>query len=63
MSVVGCLIVDAGVQALVIVVVKIVGHTALRVRQISKNEPLADFDYCSLEARPEASKTLSRISA
>ena len=63
MSVIGGLIVDAGVQALVIVVVKIVGHAALRVSQISKNGPLADFEDLRFEARPEAFKTLSRFSA
>ena len=54
MSVIGCLVVDAGVQALVIIVVKIVGHAALRVSQISKNGPLADFEHFGFEARPEA---------
>ena len=54
MSVIGCLVVDAGMQALVIVVVKIVGHAALRVGQISKNGPLADFEDLRFEARPEA---------
>ena len=43
MSVIGGLIVDTGVQALVIVVFKILGHSTLRVRQIRKNGPLADF--------------------
>ena len=54
MSVIGCLIVDAGVQALVIVIVKIISDAALRVSQISKNGPLADFKDLRFEARPEA---------
>ena len=37
------LVADAGVQALVIVVVKILSYAALRVRQIRKNGSLADF--------------------
>jgi hypothetical protein len=53
-SVIGCLIVDARVQALVIVVIKIVGHAGLRVGQVGKNGPLANFEYFGLEARPEA---------
>ena len=40
-SVIGRLIVDAGVQALVVVVVKIVGDAGLRVGQGGKNGPLA----------------------
>ena len=44
------MIVDAGVQVLVIVVVKILGHATLRVRQIRKNGPLADFAHFGLEA-------------
>ena len=63
MSVIECLIVDAGVQTLVIVVVKIVGGAGLRVGQVRKNGPLADFEDLRFEARPEASKTLSRFSA
>ena len=54
MSVIGCLIVDAGMQALVVVVVKIVGHAALRVSQIRKNGPLADLEHFGFEAGPEA---------
>ena len=54
MSVIRRLIVDTRVQALVIVVVKIIGDAALRVRQIRKNGPLADFEHFGFEARPEA---------
>ena len=50
MSVIGCLIVDAGVQALVIVVVKIIGDAALRSGQVGKNGPLADFQDLRFEA-------------
>jgi hypothetical protein len=48
------LIADAGVQALVIVVIKIVGHGGLRVSQVGKNRPLAQFEDLRLEACPEA---------
>ena len=50
MSVIGCLVVDAGMQALVIVVVKMVGDAALRVSQISKNGPLVDFEHFGFKA-------------
>ena len=40
MSVVWHLIANAGVQALVIVVVKILGDAGLRVGQVSENSPL-----------------------
>ena len=52
MSVIGCLVVDAGMQALVIVVVKIVGHAALCVGQVGKKGPLADFEDLRFEAGP-----------
>ena len=54
MRMVGGLIADAGVQAPVMGVVRMVGHAALRVSQISKNGPLADFEDLRWEARPEA---------
>ena len=50
----GGLIVDAGVQALVVVVVKIVGDASLRVDQVGKNGPLADFEHLGFEPGPEA---------
>jgi hypothetical protein len=53
MSMIGCLIINTGVQALVIVVVKIVGDARLRIGQVGKNGPLADFEYFGFEARPE----------
>ena len=53
-SVIGGLVVDTGVQPLVIVVVKIVGDTGLRVGQARKNGPLADFEHLRFEARPQA---------
>ena len=37
----GALIIDAGGQALVMVVVKIIGYGGLRVREVGKNGPLA----------------------
>ena len=54
MSVIGSLVVDTGMQPLVIVIVKIVGHAALRIRQIGKKGPLADFKDLRFEARPQA---------
>ena len=53
MSVRWGLVVDAGVQALVIVVGKLVGHAALGVSSVRKNGPLAAFEYLRFEARPE----------
>ena len=50
MSVIGCLIVNARVQPLVIIVVKIIGYATLRVSQIRKNGPLADFEHFGFEA-------------
>lgn len=41
MSVVGHLIANAGVQSLVVVVVKILGDAGLRVGQVGENGPLA----------------------
>ena len=41
MSVIGRLIVDTGVQPVVVVVVKIVGDTRLGIGQVGKNGPLA----------------------
>jgi len=54
MSMIGRLIVDARVQPLVIVVVKIVGHAGLSIGQVSKNGPLAAFQDLRFEARPQA---------
>ena len=51
---IACLVVDAKVPPLVIVVVKIVRHAGLRVGQVGKNEPLAAFEYFGLEARLQA---------
>jgi hypothetical protein len=39
------LVVDAGVQALVIIIIKIVGDAGLGVGQVGKNGPLAQFEY------------------
>jgi len=44
------LIVSTGVQALVIVIVKIVCDAGLRVREVSKNGALAQFEHLRLEA-------------
>ena len=54
MSVIGCLIVNARVQPLVIIVIKIVGDAGLGVGQVGKNGPLADFEHFGFEAGPEA---------
>ena len=63
MSVIRRLVANAGVQAVVITVVKIVGDAGLRVGQVGKNGPLAQFEHLGFEPGPEASKTLSRFSA
>ena len=54
MSVIGSLVVDTGMQPLVIVIVKIIGDAALRIRQVGKKGPLADFKDLRFEARPQA---------
>ena len=54
MSVIGSLIVDTGMQPLVIVIVKIIGDAALLIRQVGKKGPLADFKDLRFEAGPEA---------
>ena len=63
MSVMRCLVVNTGVQALVVIVIKIIGDAGLGVGQVGENGPLADFEYFGFEAGPEASKILSRFSA
>ena len=54
MSVIGCLIVNARVQPLVIIVIKIVYDAGLGVGQVGKNGSLADFKHFGFEAGPEA---------
>jgi hypothetical protein len=44
MSVIRCLVVDAGVQPFVVIVIKIVGDAELGVGQVGKNGPLAQFE-------------------
>ena len=51
---IGYLIADARVQALVIVTVKIVGDAGLRVSWVGKNGPFAQFEDLRFEAWPEA---------
>ena len=41
-------------QAVVIIVVKIVGDAGLRVGQVGKHRPLAEFKHLRFEAGPEA---------
>ena len=54
MSVIGGLVIDAEVQALVIAVVKIVGDAALRIHQVGKKGSLVDFKDLRFEGRPQA---------
>ena len=54
MSAIRRLVANAGVQAVVIVVVKIVGDAGLRVGQVGKHGPLAEFEHLRSEAGPEA---------
>ena len=54
MSAIRRLVANAGVQAVVIVVVKIVGDAGLRVGQVGKHRPLAEFEHLRFEAGPEA---------
>ena len=63
MSAIRCLVANAGVQAVVVIVVKIVGDAGLRIGQVGKNGPLAQFEHLGFEPGPAASKTLSRFSA
>ena len=53
-SVIGRLVANTGVQAFVIVVVKIIGDAGLRVGQVGKNGPLAPFEHLRFEPGPEA---------
>ena len=54
MSMIGCLVVDAGVQALVVVIVKIVGDAGPGVGQVGENGPLAEFEHLRFESGPQA---------
>ena len=54
MSVIRGLVINTGVQALVIIVIKIVGDAGLRVGQVGKNESLAAFEHLRFETRPQA---------
>ncbi len=44
------MIADAGVQTVVIIVVKIVGYAGLRVGQVGKNRPFPAFELFGFEA-------------
>ena len=46
----GGVVVDAGMQPLVVVVVKIIGDAALRIGQVGKDGPLAAFEDIRFEA-------------
>ena len=48
------LIADTGMPPLVIVIVKSVRDAGLRVDQVSKNGPLAQFEHLGFEAGPAA---------
>ena len=54
MSAIRRLVADAGVRPVVIVVVKIVGDADLRVGQVGKHRPFAEFEHLRFEAGPEA---------
>ena len=47
------LVANAGVQTVVIVVVKIVGEAGLRVGQVGKHGPLAEFEHLGFDSGPE----------
>ena len=49
MSAIRCLVANAGVQAVVIVVVKIVGDAGLRVVRVGKYRPFAEFEHLRFE--------------
>ena len=49
-SVIHCLVVNAGVQALVIIIIKIVGDAGLGVGQAGKNGAFAEFEDLRFEA-------------
>ncbi|NKI89627.1 hypothetical protein HBN54_002225 [Hymenobacter sp. 1B] len=51
---IGHLITDAEVQALVIIPVKIVGDAGLGVGHLGKNRPLAPFEHLGFEPGPQA---------
>ena len=51
---IGLLMANAGVQAFVVVVVKIIGDAGLRVGQVGKNGPLAPFEHLRFEPGPAA---------
>ena len=54
MSVIRCLVADAGVPPVVIIVVKIKGLTGLCVGQVRENGPLAALQFFGFDARPAA---------
>ena len=54
MSMIRCLVVDAGVQALVVVVVRIVGDAGPGVGQVDENGPLAELEHLRFESEPQA---------
>ena len=53
MSAIRYLVTNAGVQMVVIIVVKIVGDAGLRVGQVGKNRPLADLEYLGFKPGPD----------
>ena len=48
------LITDAGVAALVVVIVKIVSDAGLGIGQVGKNGPVAGFEFLGFKAGPQA---------
>ncbi|AMJ65939.1 hypothetical protein AXW84_11235 [Hymenobacter sp. PAMC 26628] len=63
MSEIGELIIEAGVQALVIAVVNISSRAGLGIGQVGEHGPLAAFQLLGLKAGPAAPKTFNRFSA
>ena len=49
MKLIRLLIADAGVAALVVVIVKIVGHAGLRFGQAHKNGPITEFEQLDFQ--------------
>ena len=53
MSAIWRLVVNTGVQTVVIVVIKIVGDAGFRAGQVGKNGPLAEAEHLGFESGPE----------
>ncbi len=60
---IGFMIANTGVAALVVVIVKIAGDAGLGIGQVGEDGPVARFEFLGFEARPQAPKTFRRFSA